>query len=54
VTFLRDPDSQIARRFGVFQIPMLVIIDKAGVVRDVDSGIIHLDEVKQQVAELDR
>ena len=53
VTFVRDPDHHI---YDVYGAPgaMVVVIDKTGVIRAVDSLILHMDEIEKQITELEK
>ena len=51
-TIARDPDGKVWQAYGAETIPMLVIIDKAGVVQHVSRGAGGYDEIEKTVARL--
>jgi len=53
-TITRDADGKTARAFGVAVLPMLVVIDKAGVVRYATLGSRELDAVESVIESLVR
>ncbi|GAB78809.1 Peroxiredoxin [Austwickia chelonae] len=51
-THVPDPQTRIASAYRVMGVPAHVFIDKEGVVRSIDSGILSHDQIKERLAKI--
>jgi thioredoxin-like negative regulator of GroEL len=47
-----DTEPEEAARYGVFTLPTTILVDEAGVVRQINYGLTHTSRLSQQVANL--
>jgi thioredoxin 1 len=47
-----DTEPEEAARYGVFTLPTTILVDEAGVVRQINYGLTHTSRLSQQVAKL--
>jgi hypothetical protein len=47
-----DVEPEKAARYSVFTLPTTILVDEAGVVRQINYGLTHTSRLSQQVAKL--